>query len=637
MILEKREKDIINFLLNHETTTISKIAEFMALSNKTISQSLNVIAHYFEDSEIKLLRKPKIGISLVGNMSTIQQLLRQDQQKELPSTKEERVQYLCFEILGKAGYFTRQELQEALYVGKTTLEKDMSKVNEIFNLFNVTIEWIPGKGSFLNLMEQEKRKLAVDLIYYFWGYNWQVVKMEKGFIHSFEGIPAFADGFVNLAMLQEIDSLLQSYLEKTEQELSDMSYHSLLLHLLIAIERVKDGQLLELASNEKEYIQNSELEAFISQLENTFDLQLPLSEIVFIQLHLTLDSQLLRTSQQAEVTASDDLIRQIIREKKVEYDENSLVGLVAHIKSVVERIRRGLPVINPFVSDVKQSFPVSFEEAIQLKQRLEETFSLLIPEDEVAFLAVHIQAFKEREKEQNTDKMRALLVCSSGKGTSQLLAARIRRTFPEIEISRILSIQELAKTEINEEVILSTVKLAMKNQEILYVSPVLTVEDQKKIGEFIESQSEMTVRYQEFSRLIQSDFIFLDEELKNYQEVVEFVGEKLIKGNYGKPGIIQSAIQREELSFTSFGKFATPHGSPEYVAESIIVFIRLKDEIQWGEGKVKYVFFICIKEETPTELELIYDNLLEIIELGNKNYLAKKNKGHILGYLKEGT
>lgn len=637
MILEKREKDIINFLLNHETTTITKIAEFMDLSNKTISQSLKVIDDYFEGSEIKLLRKPKIGISLVGDLSAIQQLIQQDQQKDLPSTKEERVQYLCFEILGKAGYFTRQELQGALYIGKTTLEKDMTKVNEIFSLFNVTIEWIPGKGSFLNLMEQEKRKLAVDLIYYFWGYNWQVVKSDKGFTHSFEGVPAFADGFVNLAMLQKIDSLLQTYLEHTKQELSDMSYHSLLLHLLIAVERVKDGKVLELASNEKEYIQNIGLEEFINQLEQTFDLQLPLSEIIFIQLHLTIDSQAEINRHQTEIAANDDVIRQIIREKKVEYDETSLVGLVAHIKSVVERIRRGLPVVNPFVSDVKQSFPISFEEAIQLKQRLEETFSLQIPEDEVAFLAVHIQAFKEREKEQNRDKMQALLVCSSGKGTSQLLAARIRRTFPEIEISRILSIQELAKTEINEDVILSTVKLAMKNQEILYVSPVLTVEDQKKIGEFIESQSEIMIRHQEFSRLISGDFIFLDQALGSYQEIADFVGKKLIEENYAKPGIVESAIKREELSFTSFGKFATPHGSPEYVEKSIIVFIRLKEEIQWGEGKVKYVFFICIKKETPAELELIYDNLLEIIDLGNKNFLAKKNKGQILSYLKEGT
>ncbi|WP_314208644.1 BglG family transcription antiterminator [Vagococcus salmoninarum] len=637
MILEKREKDIINFLLNHETTTITKIAEFMDLSNKTISQSLKVIDHYFTGSETKLLRKPKIGISLVGNVGEIQQQLRQNRHNDLPNNKEERVQYLCFEILGKSDYFTRQELQDVLYVGKTTLEKDMTKVNEIFNLFNVTIELIPGKGSFLNLMEQEKRKLAVDLIYYFWGYNWQVVKMEQGFVHSFEGIPPFADGFVNVAMLQEIDSVLQNYLVKTEQELTDMNYHSLLLHLLIAIERVKDGRTLELEHNEKEYIDDVELEKFIMQIEQAFDVKLPVSEIVFIQLHLTIDSKVIDETPYRSIEVNDDLIRQIIREEKVEYDEASLLGLVAHIKSVVERIRRGLPVVNPFVSDVKQSFRVSFEEAIRLTQHLELCFSIQIPEDEVAFLAVHIQAFKERSKEQNTDKMSALLVCSSGKGTSQLLAARLRRTFPEIEISRILSIQELAKTDIYEDVILSTVKLAMKNQEILYVSPVLTMDDQKKIGEFIENQSESIVRHQEFSQLIAEDFIFLDEKLTSYQEVISFIGHKLTDKKYATSGIIESAVQREELSFTSFGKFATPHCAPEYVEKSIIVFIRLKDEIQWGEGKVKYVFFICIKEETPAELELIYDNLLEIIDLGNKNYLSKQTKGQILRYLKEGN
>ena len=59
----------------------------------------------------------------------------------------------------------------------------MNQVHEIFRHFNVSIDRLPGKGSFLNLSEQEKRGLAFDLIYYFWGSNWKITKKNQLYLH----------------------------------------------------------------------------------------------------------------------------------------------------------------------------------------------------------------------------------------------------------------------------------------------------------------------------------------------------------------------------------------------------------------------------------------------------------------------
>ena len=48
---------------------------------------------------------------------------------------------------------------------------------------------------------------------------------------------------------------------------------------------------------------------------------------------------------------------------------------------------------------MKKSFPVAFTEAIQLANALSQDFVTNVPEDEVAFLAVHIQAMKEQKEE----------------------------------------------------------------------------------------------------------------------------------------------------------------------------------------------------------------------------------------------
>ncbi|WP_242543337.1 BglG family transcription antiterminator [Candidatus Enterococcus mangumiae] len=510
----------------------------------------------------------------------------------------------------------------------------MNQVHEIFRHFNVSIDRLPGKGSFLNLSEQEKRRLAFDLIYYFWGSNWKITKKKQLYLHSIQGIPPFVNDFIDMNNITLVDTLLQEYLKDARTKLNDTTYHSLLLHLLIMIDRVREDNYLETEEVYGKIRENKPFDLFILKLEKAFSLTLPSSEVHYIQLHLEGDTLLEQTTQMKEVT--DKRIRQLIHENVTLYSENILLGLVMHIKEAVLRIQKGLLIHNPFLQDVKKNFPASFTEAIQLANALSQTFAINVPEDEVAFIAVHIQAMKEQTEEKQQKKISVLLVCSSGKGTSQLLAARIRRNYEKIEISRILSIQELMQTSIYEDLVISTVNLNLDTIPTINVSPVLNKLERQKIELFLENaqkKSEKSMNH--FANLIKEDLIFLDHSFADYQEVIQFIGKQLIEQGYAEEEIISSSLKREQLSFTSFGKFATPHGAPKYVKKSAIVFLRLANELMWGETKVKYLFFICIKDETAQELEEVYDTMLEIIESGEKKYLLKGTKTEIKNYLKE--
>ena len=633
-MINEREKAIIQYILMNQHTTITKIAKHMNLSNKTVSQSLKLIDELFRDTTIELIRKPRIGVSIIGDPTEILRELDTTTVATVPASKKERIQFLCFELLKKKTYFTRQELQDTLFVSKSILEGDMNQVHEIFRHFNVSIDRLPGKGSFLNLSEQEKRRLAFDLIYYFWGSNWKITKKKQLYLHSIQGIPPFVNDFIDMNNITLVDTLLQEYLKDAQTKLNDTTYHSLLLHLLIMIDRVREDNYLETEEVYGKIRENKPFDLFILKLEKAFSLTLPSSEVHYIQLHLEGDTLLEQTTQMKEVT--DKRIRQLIHENVTLYSENILLGLVMHIKEAVLRIQKGLLIHNPFLQDVKKNFPASFTEAIQLANALSRTFAINVPEDEVAFIAVHIQAMKEQTEEKQQKKISVLLVCSSGKGTSQLLAARIRRNYEKIEISRILSIQELMQTSIYEDLVISTVNLNLDTIPTINVSPVLNKLERQKIELFLENaQKKPEKSTNHFANLIKEDLIFLDHSFEDYQEVIQFIGKQLIEKGYAEEEIISSSLEREQLSFTSFGKFATPHGAPKYVKKSAIVFLRLANELMWGETKVKYLFFICIKDETAQELEEVYDTMLEIIESGEKKYLLKGTKTEIKNYLKE--
>jgi mannitol/fructose-specific phosphotransferase system IIA component (Ntr-type) len=168
------------------------------------------------------------------------------------------------------------------------------------------------------------------------------------------------------------------------------------------------------------------------------------------------------------------------------------------------------------------------------------------------------------------------------------------------------------------------------------VSPILSEVDRLQIRNYLEEDREEKRRNIEFSRLIKKELIFLDKEIKSLEEIISLMGEQLIEKGYAKSGIVESAIEREKFSYTSFEKFATPHANPNYVKKSAIFFLRLKNEITWGSTQVRFIFFLCVKDENPQQLEEIFDSLLTIIDENRKGYLSKGDSQQILDYLKEG-
>lgn len=639
MDLSIREQEIIKYLLVEEKTTVTQIARYMGLSNKTITQSLNNIESLFKGSDVELIRKANVGVFLRGDREKIYSMINQKANVNRLQTREERIQFLCFNILQKTDYFTLQDLMDITFVSKSTMEKDLQEVTNVFQLFNVTIDRIPGRGSFLNLMEQERRKLALDLILYFWGQNWHIVKREEYLIHLLESIPDFVSDFFNKDSLIQLNKVLQEFVESTNFVFSDFGYQSLLLHLLIAIERIKEGKnLKEPVQEELSEEFQEEARLLIQLIEASFQVTLSQNELYYIRMHLESNNNRLKKKDavfyQPE-TRIEDTVLTVIRDFLPSYDQKLLDGIVSHLKMAVNRLLFHLPIKHPFLDDVKKHFPISFEEAIYIKDRLEKAFQISVPDDEVAFLAVHIQAYKERIEELSEDKLKVLIVCNSGKGTSQLLAARMRKNFSQLEVFRILSVQQLFHTEVIEDLILSTVNLEIENRKVLVISPLLDIHDQARIQEEIHEKQKSNDKQEEaFAKLISSNTLFLDKDLSSVDDVLTYLVDELAQRDIVQPEIIESVKNRENLSFTSFGRFATPHGDPKYVNQSKIAFLRLANPINWGTTQVKFVFFICIKDESPQQLEQIYDALLEIIDHPVQQKLTKGDYQQVWTYLK---
>lgn len=94
--------------------------------------------------------------------------------------------------------------------------------------------------------------------------------------------------------------------------------------------------------------------------------------------------------------------------------------------------------------------------------------------DEVSYLATYFQAAIER----NMSSKRVIVVCHTGYGTSQLLAARLKREFPEWTIVDIVPMHQLSKRNLDDvDFVISTVNLDLKDKLHIVVSVLLMESD----------------------------------------------------------------------------------------------------------------------------------------------------------------
>lgn len=619
IVIQGREKQILKYLLKKGTVSLAQIAQHLNLSTKTISKSIKQMKEDLLLVGVELVSKPKVGVYLTGEIQNLTELF-DEPNNQLPTTKDERIIYICTRLLQEEKFITMQQLADELYISKGSLEKDFIVVYEVFEKYAVDIQKVPGKGIKLELNEFDRRQLTSKIIQLFWSDHWYVKEEADELRHFFEKISSNLAGIFSTEQVAPLIECVNQFSQEREMKFSDYGFQSLIIHLAIAIERIAAGDLV--ADTEKaimtDPLQEANTDYLVEKLEQALKIEFPEFEKKYINIHLSAESHALEQPMIPSVQRSvDDDLTGILKAflGANHYDNELIKGLGTHLSSALKRIDYGLTIKNPYIETIKRNFSYAFEKAVQLKKELEKLYQIVIDDDETTYIAIHIQAYLERHDLINQHDKTVILVCSSGRGTSQLLAARIRKYFPQLKVSRVLSVQELVATQIVEDFVISTIFLELEGIPVVNVSPLLEEQDIHLIEKrMVETTVAQTQRHPEFSQLIKKELLFMDLDVTSYTEVIEIMGQRLVELEMAESSIIQSSIKREGLSFTSFKGYATPHGQPIDVKQSGIVFASLRKPILWGNEIVDYVFFLALKDESPKEMERLYESLLEILD-----------------------
>ncbi|CAM3303059.1 PRD domain-containing protein [Brevibacillus invocatus] len=507
MSVSSRQRAIIELLLQEpKGWTVGGIAAQIKVSARTILRELDSLEALFHQNGLELVRKAGSGVELLGTDEQKQQLrIAVLQQATTEFTAEERHVMILCSLLEATEPVKLISLAIDLKVTKATISHDLDELES--KLASVELSLLRKRGYGVELLGSESAKRRA------------ISRLIADHLDDHELIGIIKDNIQHKSM-RDADSLTERLLELINKEklikvenalkllehdlpypLADSAYIGLVTHLALTVERVEKGEnilfdettLMELSQTMEYQV----AQKIMKQMEQLFQIEMPTAEIGYITMHLR--GAKLRNSQDewlwpvnAELMDMTQRLIQFCEERLGVSlrDDNSLFhGLLTHLEPALYRLKSKLEIRNPILNQIKSNYPELFAVTREACSQLFP--DLVVPDEEVGYLVMHIGAAVERSK-QEQQRYRALVVCSSGIGSSKILATRLKKDFPEIVSLQNLSVFDVGRIPKSEyDVIISTIPLPINTLEYVVVSPLLPPDDIQKIKVHLHQKGKM--------------------------------------------------------------------------------------------------------------------------------------------------
>lgn len=682
-----RERDIIMSIIEsdkYNPITINAIAEKIDVSSRTVLRTIPYIEKFLKANGFNFVKKPGVGLILKETQEGKKKLLELVNSQFLIedySPKQRGLFILCELLLAKEPiklyYFT-----SILNVSEGTLSNDLDKLEDWIRERELKLVRKPGLGIYIEGEEDKIRQAISSMVYEFVDEE-QIINIikEKISLDKKDKNKLELDIKNRLLSLIEKDTIktIEKYVSQMEGEeelhLADSAYIALIVHLSLAMQRIKNEEKIDFneeALNELRNLPEFDIARKLSEkLAKAFDVSIPDGEIGYITMHLKgakLDMvnskedyknitqfHLSKLAMEIIKTAEIETSYPLTKDKKLEQD------LVNHLGPAVSRLKMNLVIRNPLLDRIKEDYKDIYNVSKRCCKVLKNIGKGTIPESEIAYIAMHIAAAIERIK-NNLAKPRIIVACGSGIGTSRLLSAKLLILFPNIDIVDTVSsftINNKMLLEKDVDLIISTINLDI-DFPCITVSPMLTDKDKEKINKFLnmpvnryrvsgnekvgsvnkEQEYEDVLTLTSYGSAIKSlldNFeVYEDNEITTKEDLIEKTSI-LFSKNDSEKELIKTGLQyREKLGSTFIEELGISllHCTLDSFQGVKFGLIRPKREVI-GFPNLKVVVVIIVPKKNNTILLKTVSEISEaIIQDENlvKDFIAE-DKRQLLNYL----
>lgn len=608
-MLTKRQNMIMTIMNNQKDWIVGKdLAKLLNVSDRTIRNDIAAINEFYADTMIESnIRK---GYRIQGEKV---KRFTEETKKEIPETGEER-RWLILKTLVEHNQVNIYQLADQMCISEFSLENDMNKIRKLLD--NYQGLKVIRQSNMLQLSgeEREKRHLYEELISYkISGNLWNLNKV--------------AENFMRFDLLK-VKELLKDIFEEFHYQMNEVRIPTLLIHVGVILERNFACHFLKEDEEQQGKYGREEYEIsrhFFEKIGARLSLQVREAEICDFAIYLEHGKRKGYCEEEQLQGLASDLVQHIIVEIREHFDidfsedREFRLGLEVHTVSLLKRHYANVEIDHTCLEEVKRKYPLIFEMGVWVCKIMEEHLNIIISENEISFIALHLGSAYERANLRR--KYRCLLICPHNQTVKDLCIQKIVNRFQDrMEIVDCMSyFEESLIREKNLDLILTTQPVAHAlDIETTEISMFFAHTDEAAVFQTLNRLDQIRYRnnFQFFIlNLIREEFFTANMAVEEPEKIISDMCDKLYAHGYVKENFKEGVLKRERLSPTSFFHgFAIPHNmSHQETIHSAISTAILKQPVQWGSYEVRFVLLLAITEENRNFLKIFFDWLDDIV------------------------
>ncbi|MFQ8677064.1 MAG: BglG family transcription antiterminator [Enterococcus avium] len=604
-MLTKRQKEMIQEFERHSPSflTADHFVEKFQVSMRTVQSDIKKIREYLATTRYaELISVASKGSQLIIKDYTTFQVNIQKKEIISESNQSDRVRKLCVLLLNQKRPINRQKILDQLFIASSTLNMDLKEADKLLSNYQLSVERKRNSGIFISGNEYDKRKCLLKLGHLDIHQNQSNMETEESF-------------------RQEIEMVLVSVLLKHHFHISETLFQNLIVHIEMAIKRMKSG--FYIGSDEFGGITDFDSEMEVSteifqRLAERSYFKVSQEEILNLAIYIKGKSDYENDDYISEEV--NTFILHALKEINEKFDidfrqEIDLrISLALHLMPLLTRIEYNIQNENKLLDQIKQSFPLGFDIAAYMCMLLQNTIDKKIEEGEIAYLAIYFNQYLAKYNDIS-GKKRILIITSLKRSESILLRQRFATWFSnEITILTLVNTHEVGFLDIEDyDVIFTTEQTELTDKMgAILISFFPSEQEYSKIKLAIDGFNDKFEIVNLFD-----EALFRYGHFTNKKEVLDKLCSISVSKVGDKVFQLREAVELgEEIGSSYFGNgIALPHPINPILAETFVSVILLKNELDWDSdgNKVHLVMLVAIEKNNAKVFQL-WNYLAKIIQ-----------------------
>lgn len=577
-MLNTKQYEIIRFLYENTSYVIADtLARHLAISSRTVQRYVDIINDELRNSNIEVRSTRGTGYTLVGNHQAILKWL--DQNQEYIEHQEERLREMIRYVLD-GDNITIEKLSLKMNFSISTVTKMTAEVKELLKKYDVSLLSKPYYGLNIEGKEINIRTLLSDCGFQVYNNKLKV------------NIPNISEEEV-----QQMEDIILRYLNKNNVVIADRDINDLLARVVICMSRCKQKHYIENLAMQKNVRHHNFdiIYGILNEISQALDIELNDNEYNYVSIY---SGFIIYNFNPENIVIKQDIqlfVQQVLEEISIVSgidftgQEHVINSLCMHLNILLTRINKNVILKNPLLQQIKSNYAMEMNYAIFLAKKIEETYHVIISEDELGYLAMYFGAVKIKQK----NFKRIVILCNYGVGTAQLIGERIKQEFRELEVVGIYPIHYLQLAMAQDiDLIVSTIQIENYEGD----KPLLVVDNLLAIDSLVKIKEALYDRDSDIEKLAKNfnSCAWYHIKANSRDQVISCLGQRMIEDGFINEAIVTSIHEREKISSTDIGNMvAIPHTIFTQSFPSVIGIGILDKPILWDKERVQLVFMIC--------------------------------------------